>query len=890
MSNEDLKKLLGFIDSRIKPASEDVNEGVCGTSSKGADGPFDSAQDRDVCGTSLNVSHNQDDALLETLRSRFGFDDFRPHQRAIIQAIRQHKTLLVVLPTGYGKSLCYQLPAFIDEIPPLKHSPLEGGQGGVPLERNQGAVKPGLTIVVSPLIALMKDQVEQLRTKGNTEAAYINSSLTLSEQRKVIARVNRGEIRLLYLAPERFRSRAFTEELSHQSLRLFVIDEAHCISQWGHDFRPDYLALRETLQKLQPSSIALFTATVTSEVEADILQQLGLQDVEKFVTSPVRPNLRFTVIPVNSGEDKFQVLATLADKFQQGKGIIYVPRKRDAVEVSSFLQHLGIRADFYHAGRPKGERSRVQEAFFDDGPQGLNVIAATNAFGLGIDKKNLRFVIHFAMPGSLEAYYQEAGRAGRDGKPADCVLLSYEEDVGLQRWFIKQSLIFKKELLRVYSMVERSPGYGRFRWIDPRELEWQTGCDSTKIRVILSHLQRLGIIRQHPRISSLLNIRWSDSDRSAKFILPRSADRSAKFILPSKKPTPNPSQEGNAGRSAKQSLQNAGKMPALPGLPDLGSRIDTLKYCQQYNLSPPTLMESLYDARWQGLLQFHGAENCLLVECLYSSKELKLITKEQLGMKDFERQKNRQLDQMILYTVTPECRQRVIREYFSETVGNDYRCGCCDVCDPSLRGDVMPDASVKKSVAQFLEQRETPELSGKYIDAGVALAFHTVVSRSEHIRTAVGERVYRFKYAHDPSQADWLASRAARILEEKEFLNDIDLVVYVPGTLSDRPYEPVCLFAQKLCEQIDKPLICRLRKTRTTRPQKEMQTVEQKRRNVHAAFAVTQPKKLLSRRILLVDDLFDSGATVNECAKVLKRAGVKKVYVLTLTKTTHVAR
>jgi ATP-dependent DNA helicase RecQ len=301
-------------------------------------------------------------------------------------------------------------------------------------------------------------------------------------------------------------------------------------------------------------------------------------------------------------------------------------------------------------------------------------------------------------------------------------------------------------------------------------------------------------------------------------------------------------------------------------------------------------MEHLYDARWQGVLQFHGAENCLLIECLYPLKELKLITKEQLGMQDFERQKNRQLDQMVLYMVTPECRQRVIRSYFGETVGNDYCCGHCDVCDPSLRSEVMADASVKKAVAQFLEQRETPELSGSYLDVGIALAFHTVVSRSEHIRTDIGERVYRFKYMLDSSQADWLASRAAKILEEKEFLNNIDLVVYVPGTQSDRPYEPVCLFAKNLCEQIDKPLICGLRKTRSTRPQKEMQTVEQKRRNVHGAFAVTQPKKVVSRKILLVDDLFDSGATVNECAKILKRAGAKKVYVLTLTKTTHVAR
>ncbi|MCG3153441.1 MAG: ATP-dependent RNA helicase DbpA [bacterium] len=754
--------------------------------------------------------------LHGALQQHFGYAEFKPQQEAIIAALLERRSVLAVLPTGHGKSLCYQLPALMQE---------------------------GLTVVVSPLISLMKDQIDQLRRRGITPVAFINSSLALNEQRREMARVKNGTVKLLYVAPERLRSRAFTAELARCRLSLFVIDEAHCVSQWGHDFRPSYLALKDTLRILQPPAVALFTATATPEVEADILQQLGLEAVEKFVGSVARPNLHFRVHRVDSDGDKFRALADLLEGFP-GKGIVYTARKREAQEVAAFLQNLGMAADFYHAGRRDEERRQVQERFFDDSTNGLRVVAATNAFGLGIDKRDIRFVVHFSLPGSLEAYYQEAGRAGRDGLPAQCLLLYWEEDRGLQEWFIKESLLSKTDLSKLLRAVAATPAVGKFHWLAPKDLEWQTGLDNTKLTVGLSHLQRLGFLRQHPHICRELRVTLHDAE--------------------------------TRDSALAAALQKAGEV------------IDTREFCRAHQIAPVEWMAQLYDAQWRGELHFYGVEDCWLVEYLRPATELAAITETQLGMHDWERQKQRRLEQMLLYAITPDCRESVIRRYFGEVVREKDRCERCDNCSPIPDTTHSPPQR-QTAIEEYLLRRQTPELSGPDLDGGVALAFHTFIQNGQRIHTEVGKRVEAFKYHNEQNQLDWLLERALQLIARHQHFKEINAVASVPSTDTSRQYLPVPLFAENLRKRLDVRTVCHLRKTRATRPQKEMVTMEQKRRNVAGAFAV-HSSSVKGQRILLVDDICDSGATLDECARVLKAAGAAKVYALTLTKTGHVAK
>ncbi len=356
------------------------------------------------------------------LNDRFGLEEFRPGQREVIEHVLQGRDVLCVMPTGGGKSLCYQFPA---------------------------VMLPGLTLVISPLIALMKDQVDGLTQRG-LRATLINSTLDLSEQRARMMEIEAGLYDLVYVAPERFRSTQFVKTIARLKLALLAVDEAHCISQWGHDFRPDYARIGIARKALgSPPCIAL-TATATDLVRRDIADQLELRDPAVFVAGFDRPNLTYAVVDANRDTDKLAALSRTLDE-SKGSAIVYTSSRLKCEDVAGFLRkELRRDAVVYHAGMTREDRTSAQDRFMSGKAE---IVVATNAFGMGVDKADIRAVVHYNMPGTLEAYYQEAGRAGRDGSPARCVLLYAAGDRALQERFIENEYPPPDVVFQVYEFL-----------------------------------------------------------------------------------------------------------------------------------------------------------------------------------------------------------------------------------------------------------------------------------------------------------------------------------------------------------------------------------------------------------------------------------------------------
>lgn len=558
---------------------------------------------------------------LRSFLSRFRLSDFRPGQQDVMDAVMSGADCLCIMPTGGGKSLCYQLPAL---------------------------ALGGLTVVVSPLIALMKDQVDSLTEKG-ISATFINSSLNVEEQRERIRDMCDGVYSLVYVAPERLKQAAFIERLLQVGIRLLAVDEAHCISEWGHDFRPDYARLGKVREKLgYPPTIAL-TATATPRVRDDIAKQLMLREPRTFITGFARNNLHFECQLATTDKEKLQRLEAFLDE-NQGAGIIYAATRKRCEELLANLPGITKRkAALYHAGLTPDERRRVQDDFMEDR---VSIIVATNAFGMGIDKSDLRFVVHFNIPGTLEAYYQEAGRAGRDGKRSRCLLISSYGDRIIQEFFIDNRHPPREVVAQVWQFLRRIKQ-------DPieitqQELKEELGLKtsgegvgaSEKILEQAGALERLDSRQNHaafridsdlPTLVDLIPVE-AKTQRKVMRAIERcsSGVRGERFFVSLEKLAQLAEVELS---SVTRALKELGKLKALDYIPPFRGR--AIHLCEPQK------------------------------------------TFDQLGIdfQELDRRKNvelAKLESVISYTTSRRCRQVEILEYFGDP--HKKACGLCDNC------------------------------------------------------------------------------------------------------------------------------------------------------------------------------------------------------------------
>jgi ATP-dependent DNA helicase RecQ len=587
--------------------------------------------------------------VTDLLKRNYGFTTFRPGQEEAILNVLEGKDTIVIMPTGGGKSLCYQLPAL---------------------------ALPGVTLVVSPLIALMKDQVDALVSR-NIAATYINSALSLEETKTRLDEIENGIYKLVYIAPERFYNADFMNRLAQIKINLFAIDEAHCISQWGHDFRPSYMRLKQAIDLVGKPPVIALTATATPEVRADIIKQLEVHNPAQVITGFARPNLQFGVSEAAESQ-KPSIILDVLSSLPDASGIIYVGTRSKADEMLEVLLSAGIEAVGYHAGMQTEERKWVQENFMTGKAQ---VIVATNAFGMGIDKKNIRFVIHFDLPGTVEAYYQEAGRAGRDGKPSVCLLLYNPKDRYLREFFIRGDNPSPELVHQVYEYLL---SYGQTKiLLTYSDIKKAINDDSPEMAIgtSLKILERAGYIRRaHERVGQA-SLKLRTAVTTARETLgPRAKKQLETF-------------DKLFGRYEKEISDGfEANLEEIAGL--LGVSRDALTRLIKKLVTTDSLTYTP---------PFRGTEIELIKEVEASDLDIDTRAMKEKAIKAYAK-----LDMMEQYVFTTSCRQKYLLNYFG-----DSELERCEKCDTCLKYMAFPTADGGEVEVELPSKKPASKLSTK---------------------------------------------------------------------------------------------------------------------------------------------------------------------------------
>ncbi len=609
-----------------------------------------------------------DPSVLASLARVFGFDALRPGQANVVSRVMAGKDALAIMPTGSGKSLTFQLPSLL---------------------------LPGVTIVISPLIALMKDQVDSLPDELRRQTRLINSTLSSEEMDLALGELMRGTLKLVYVAPERLRDRAFLQALKRTRVSLAVVDEAHCISLWGQDFRPDYLFIPRAVKEMGNPPVLAVTATATPEMAKQIASALG-RELEVCRVSLFRPNLFYDVRMAGTREFKIREMVDIC-RNERGSGIVYVNSRKDTEAFAALLRDNKINAIHYHAGMDPDIRSSHQDRFMSGQ---VRVVVATIAFGMGVDKANVRFIIHFNPPASLEAYAQESGRAGRDGDPAKCILLATRTDETRLKTFTKQDVINKEDLRRVYANLKR---YARGKWVLLDRLDTDrlggVGDGAINSRVALGLMEQAALINRHPDVPRTIAARWNPSAANASND-PRWT-RLMSWLGP----------DGDRGNAV----------------------IDVASACNALSWTPFELDDALENGPETAL---RDGPRLTCVELLDAGPDAGKRVDELLARVDALSE--RRIHQVIAYTKKRECRHKMLAAQFGERLPP---CGSsCDVC----AGDVRAGAIIRERDAPPAKSALSgPDAALAILDAVRTMPFP--VGRTGLVRLVMGSAESRIQ-------------------------------------------------------------------------------------------------------------------------------------------------